>query len=132
MFMTPLSLIAADYAIEEVHQVCNRLHYSTISTILLGKVLNDAKSDQTVEDDDNLTHGPTKESNTLTTKKSLIFKIDNIKIGLLQSSTNHETVFNQTHTGGLEIDYISGFRKNSNRTYRVDLQLRFLAIFLLY
>ena len=119
--MTPLSLIAADYAIEEVHQVCNRLHYSTISTILLGKVLNDAKNDQSVEDDDNLTPGSTKESNTLTTKKSLVFKIDNIKIGLLQSSTNHETVFNQSHTVRLEINYIYSFGTISHRTYRVSL-----------
>ena len=50
--MTPLSLIAADYAIEEVHQVCNRLHYSTISTILLGKVLKEAKNEQKNQDDD--------------------------------------------------------------------------------
>ena len=93
--MTPLSLIAADYAIEEVHQVCNRLHYSTISTILLGKVLKEAKNEQKSEDSDG---DKDSQKDPLTTKKSLIFKIDNIKIGLLQSSTNHEAVFSQTHT----------------------------------
>ena len=85
VFMTPLCLIAAECAIDEIHQVCARLHYSTISTMLLGKVIKDAQETPEKEQ-------PVKLASA---KRSFVLRIEHVKLGLLQSSTNHEAVFNQ-------------------------------------
>ena len=41
VFLTPLSLTSTENALEEIQNVCRRLHYSTISTILLAKVIKE-------------------------------------------------------------------------------------------
>ena len=77
---SPLCLDAANGAIDEVSAVCERLHYSSISTILLSRVIKDHYRER-------------KEAGNEKSKRtSITFRIDQIKIGLLQIS-NNETIF---------------------------------------
>ena len=81
---TPLCLDATNDALDEVSSVCERLHYSSISTILLSRVIKAHYREP---------QSPILEKE-IEKKTSFSFKIDQIKIGLLQISNFNETVFN--------------------------------------